>query len=969
MFLRKNQINALEISNNNNFRSGIHFHATGTGKSYIGLKLILDFLEKNNDNVIILWITEKKSILKEQFEKEKIKKRGFDDILKKFLIYNFNEDKNKKPNWYSSLNSSKFWKKSKLIIINRAFLTSQKYYEKININIDLIIHDECHSITNKSTQDFYKFMLNKNPTIRCIGLTATPNLDIDPYTNLLSSYSIYDAFLDDVIVSPKIYWFKDNNTLIEKKENLLLIKDLVLKQPYRKVIIWCGMIKFCKEESLLWKEIFNEFEIFIDTSVDKNDDYKKFSLKENNSILFCAGKHKEGSDIYNLDTCIFIDYVENRCSQNFIQCIGRVLRKDNLNKKKYGLVIDIKAKSITNITNKVDKYLKIKDNIYPWIHNKQIINDIELNSLELKKYDKQQIDSFNSNNNKVYKNSRKILKSKFIRKYNTNDEQYKLRIKKEIKLLKNKKLIPYILYAIDILQITNNLIHVTRGSCGSSLICYLLGISHIDPIQYNIKFSRFLNEFRDNLPDIDFDFPDILRDEIFYKLKKNFPNKVARISNHVYYHDKSAIRQAIRNLGYNKFIAKEDINTFINNLDSDSKSILDKNIKELNNTFKCYSLHCGGIVYYPNGIPNKIKINENKTKSIDQIMLNKIDISKNKQFKVDILSSKALTQLYSSYNYKDFSIENIVFDKKTYDLLSNGDNIGITLAESPLIRKAFMKIRPKTINDIAICLSIIRPAAKNENYLSNDSIIFDDDAIDFILKVLDCSEDLADKYRRAFAKNDKEQINTFIYNLNKTKKYNKTQVQNILKSLSNLHLYSFCKSHALSYAQLVYHLAFVKANNPTQFWKSAIKHASSCTYKKWVHIYEASIYNVFIYNKNKNKSIFSQNRNSKKNNLTINQQIKTYGYWNPISDIFYPKGNSYFILKPHNKCIFNGLIAYSRVKFNLIILFICVGKKQYYELIIKKNKYFNNKFIAIKGNGTITDKKYSTISVDKYNFY
>ena len=75
---------------------------------------------------------------------------------------------------------------------------------------------------------------------------------------------------------------------------------------------------------------------------------------------------------------------------------------------------------------------------------------------------------------------------------------------------------------IEPTEITDNLIHVTRGSCGSSLICYLLGISHIDPIIYNIKFSRFLNEFRNNLPDIDFDFPDTMRDEVFYKLKKIF---------------------------------------------------------------------------------------------------------------------------------------------------------------------------------------------------------------------------------------------------------------------------------------------------------------------------------------------------------------------------------------------------------------------------------------------------------------
>lgn len=963
---RKNQIEAITTSSDNNYRSGIHYHATGTGKSYIGLQIILDFVKKNEKNVVVLWITEKKSILKEQFEKSKIKNRGFEDIFKEYLIYNFNDDKNKKNNWYTNLNSSKFWKKSKLVIINRAFLTTKNNYEKININIDLIIHDECHSISNNSTQTFYKYILTKNPSTRCIGFTATPNLDYGPYNNLLSSYSIYDAFIDNVIVSPKIYWFKEINNSIEKTDILLMIKDLVMKQPYRKIVVWCGMIKFCKEESIIWKNIFEDFDIFVDTSIDKNDDYNKFCLKENNSILFCAGKHKEGSDIYNLDTCIFIDYVENRCSQNFIQCIGRVLRKDKLNKKKYGMVIDIKAKSITSITNKVDKYLKIKDNFYPWKHTKNIINDCEVNTLELRKNNIEITDNILP---KEYKNSSKILKSKFVRNYDKNNEHYKLRIDKEIKLLKRKKLIPYMLYAIDILEITDNLIHVTRGSCGSSLICYLLGISHIDPIIYNIKFSRFLNEFRNNLPDIDFDFPDTMRDEVFYKLKKKFPNKIARISNHVYYHDKSAVRQAIRNLGYNKFIAKNDINRFINSLDNDSKQILNDDINNLNNTFKCYSLHCGGIVYYPDGIPDNLKINENKTKSIDQIMLNKVDISKNKQFKVDILSSKAITQLYACYNYKDFSIDNIVFDKKTYDLLSNGDNIGITLAESPLIRKAFIKIKPRTINDIAICLSIIRPAAKNEDYLNNNSIIFDDDAIDFIIKILNCSEDNADKYRRGFSKKDNKIINEFTDNLNKTNKYNKQQIKNILKSLSNLHLYSFCKSHALSYAQLVYHLAYVKANNPNKFWKSAIKHASSCNYKKWVHIYEASLYNVSIEKKNDNKSIFSKNRNKKNDVMTINNQIRYYGYWNLVSDIFYPNGNSYFIEKPNNICLFNGLIAYSRIKFNKIILFICVGKKKYYELILKKNKYFNNKMIGIRGSGKYIEKKFSSISVDKYNFY
>ena len=89
----------------------------------------------------------------------------------------------------------------------------------------------------------------------------------------------------------------------------------------------------------------------------------------------------------------------------------------------------------------------------------------------------------------------------------------------ELDLIEKKELIPYLLQSLEILKMTRNIPHVTRGSCGSSLVCYLLGISHVDPLKYDIKFARFLNEFRDTLPDIDFDFPYHLRDEVFLKLQ------------------------------------------------------------------------------------------------------------------------------------------------------------------------------------------------------------------------------------------------------------------------------------------------------------------------------------------------------------------------------------------------------------------------------------------------------------------
>ena len=69
---------------------------------------------------------------------------------------------------------------------------------------------------------------------------------------------------------------------------------------------------------------FKNFNIFVDTSKDLNNDFNNYMNEEKNAILFCACKHREGSDIKNLDCCIFLDKVENRNPKTFIQCIGRV---------------------------------------------------------------------------------------------------------------------------------------------------------------------------------------------------------------------------------------------------------------------------------------------------------------------------------------------------------------------------------------------------------------------------------------------------------------------------------------------------------------------------------------------------------------------------------------------------------------------------------------------------------------------
>lgn len=953
--LRKNQLNAINTSINNDFESGIHYHATGTGKSWIGIKIVEEF-NKKYPKKNILWICERKDILVQQFSNKTLKERNFEEIIKKFNVLNFVEKKVDK--WYESLNCAHFWGKPFLCIINRCFLTTKLKYKNIKSQIDLIIHDECHTIENNSSNEFYEWYINKCKHPRIIGFSATPE-KIYPLDKILTKYNIYDAYLDNVILPPKVIWIKGDHQI---ENNLVeLIKDEIEKLPHKKIIIWSGIIQECIDLAEKWEKHFEGFDICMDFNSNISDKYKSFDYffnKPNNTILFCAVKHREGSDIPNIDGCIFMDLVDQRSERVFIQSMGRVLRKDKENKKKYGLIIDVKAKSTINICNRVQKYLQL-NNIFPWKYsNKKITirNKIYfVNYLDM-------IESTFLENTKLNKTYVKNdVSNRFVRLL-PNMSSYKKRLDYELDLVFSKNLYGNIVKALEILEITKNIPHITRGSCGSSLLCYLLGISHVDPIRYKISFARFLNRYRDNLPDIDFDFPHYLRDEVFLKLFQKWGNKVARISNHNYFHEKSALREALRIHGINKFISKYEIDREIKSYPTDLQNKIEKTKKELEGKFKGYSLHCGGIIYFPEGIP-KEHVLENSNSILQQINYNKEDVAENKNFKIDILSSCGLSQLYCCVDFQDINFNSHIGDPKTIELLSTGNNIGITLAETPLMRKALRLIKPKTIMDLAICLSIIRPAAKDakKEYemgkYNRKSMVFDDDVIYILSKIMDCNEELADFYRRKYTKQDSEIVNVINRHLcNKD-----SSTRNKLKEvLDNLRKYGFCKAHALSYSQLVWQLAYQKAHFPEKFWKATLKNVNSC-YRKWVHIYEARCNNVYY--EKKNSSIYSSRKKQTANDNL--ESIKKYGYWNMISDDFF---EDCYLFQSNGMYIFKGLIAASRLlKFGRLILFIGVKKGVYIEIIIIGKTYFDNRKTIVKGKGFLDNQLYKTIKCDSKN--
>ena len=126
--LRPNQINAIKTSCDNDFKSGIHYHATGTGKSWIAMSIVKEYHSKYPKGNI-LWLCERKDILNQQFTRETLKERGFKSILNGFNVMDY---ANKKcSNWYDSLNAPSFWGLPFLCIINRCFLTTKDKYENI----------------------------------------------------------------------------------------------------------------------------------------------------------------------------------------------------------------------------------------------------------------------------------------------------------------------------------------------------------------------------------------------------------------------------------------------------------------------------------------------------------------------------------------------------------------------------------------------------------------------------------------------------------------------------------------------------------------------------------------------------------------------------------------------------------------------------------------------------------------------
>ena len=252
---------------------------------------------------------------------------------------------------------------------------------------------------------------------------------------------------------------------------------------------------------------------------------------------------------------------------------------------------------------------------------------------------------------------------------------------------------------------------------------------------------------------------------------------------------------------------------------------------------RCISKHCGGIIMFDRQLPKSLISEDN------QILLDKYEVEDLEHLKVDILANRGLSQLLEvdpNRNLTDYPEE----DEATANLLRRGDVLGVTQGESPAMRRLFRAIQPKSVYDCVFATAMIRPVALTGRQKASmfndwtkdgvqDSIVFEDDAIEIISEIIGIDMYEADMYRRAFAKRKDEKILEFVEKLG-----NHPKKQEAIDTLMTLSGFGLCRAHAVNLGRLIWALAYQKAHSPQKFWEACLKHCEG-SYRRWVYNIEA----------------------------------------------------------------------------------------------------------------------------------
>ena len=432
-----------------------------------------------------------------------------------------------------------------------------------------------------------------------------------------------------------------------------------------------------------------------------------------------------------------------------------------------------------------------------------------------------------------------------------------------------------------------------RGSAAGSLVSYVLGITNLDPLKYDLLFERFLNPERVSMPDIDIDICYERRSKVIeYVVQKYGTERVAQIATFGTMAAKGAIRDVGRALAmpYSEVdkVAKlvpTELHITIEKALNETPDLMeiynsDPQVRKLIDTAKGLegmprhaSTHAAGVVITKQPLTHYLPLYKSTDGPVTT-QFAKEPVEELGLLKMDLLGLRTLTVIADAVDEVNkrisppLNIDNITLeDKNTYGLLSRGEGVGVFQLESSGMRAILRDLKPEVFEDIVALVALYRPGPLGsgmvEDFIKNkhglQEVVYLHPILEPILKdtygvilyqeqVMRISSDLAgfslgeaDLLRRAMGKKKPEVIaglrSQFMEGA--AKKDVEPEIAGKVFDLMEFFAgYGFNKSHSAAYALVSYQTAYLKANYPAEYMAALLTSVRDNSDKVAVYIEE-----------------------------------------------------------------------------------------------------------------------------------
>jgi DNA polymerase-3 subunit alpha len=451
---------------------------------------------------------------------------------------------------------------------------------------------------------------------------------------------------------------------------------------------------------------------------------------------------------------------------------------------------------------------------------------------------------------------------------------YEQRLYEELQIIKDKNFAAYFLVVqnmIDWAKKEGILVGPGRGSSAGSLVCYLLGITEIDPIEHGLLFFRFINPERNDFPDIDTDIQDSRREDVKDYLVRQYRH-VASIATFLSFKDKGVVRDVARVLN----IPLTDVNKVLKTIDTWDEYCTSKTTvwfrdkypevevygEQLRGRIRGTGIHAAGVVTSKEPIFRHAPLEtRSSTGSDERIPVVGIDMQEAEKIgliKIDALGLKTLSVMKDCIDIikeregtKIDVLSIDMNDKNVYDMLSDGYTKGVFQCEAAPYTNLLVKMRVKNLAELAASNALVRPGAMNTigkeyimrkhgiqniNYLHQIMKPFTEETYGCILyqeQVMQACVELggmtmaeADKVRKIIGKKkDAREFDEFKDKFIKgaSRYVAPNDALDLWHDFEAHAGYSFNKSHAVAYSTLSYWTAWLKYYYPIEFMFALLK--------------------------------------------------------------------------------------------------------------------------------------------------